>query len=164
MSREPSAALLGAADAQMASGHGDPAHDMTHDADTRDGDGRERQMQRQRQRQRQKLRHRESTSPEAIKAARVDSEPSTIASRPRSSPHVFELHPPSSQVSPRDVLAVDNPDRQPRVTTPTHVSNAPARAVNGSHEPDPGKTPNDFFGMLQAASTAVLYVVCTTIY
>ena len=125
MSRDSSAVQLGAADSQIVSGQGEPAHDLMHDADARDGDERERQTS--------------SEATQAIKAGSID----LGSSR---SPHDAEALSPSSQ----DLLpdATGSQDNQTRVTTTPQVSTKDlARAFTPSQEPDPGKSPKEPFRM-----------------
>ena len=121
MSQEPSPVLLDAADSQIASGK--EAHDMVHDH----GRGASRE------------------AIQAIKAISSNLESSTMEGT-LSPLYDLNVHPPHLQDSPHNVLATENHD-EPCVTTTAHdTTKHLVGAVNGNHEPNQGKTPNESIG------------------
>ena len=138
MSQDRSAVLLGAADTQIA--EGERAHDMVH----ADVDQAKEAIQ-------------EAT--EAIKATSLNLESSTMESALSSSHDLNNSH-TRLQDSPHDVATKSRDE--PCVTTTAHdTTKHLVGAVNGIHDPNQGKLPNNPAGI--STKTALIYI-CTTIY
>jgi hypothetical protein len=125
MAQDHPAAVLGAADSQIASGRG--AHDMMHGADSQ---GREAS--------------RETT--QAMKAASLYLESSTIDGT-LFPPNDVGVHPSHLQDSSHDVLATGKNEELCVTTTAHDTTKSLVNPLNGNGELNRGKMPNEFFGM-----------------